>query len=291
MTAQPQELNSVNQKKKTRLASLPALARPLKLRMDNPMEEVRIEIVPLIDVIFCILTFFILAAVGLSRQQAISVNLPKASTGTPQGREILVVSLDEVGQVYIEKEPVITKDDFLQKLQTYRQQNPLGVMALYASPNASYNDVVQVLDLLREVGGDRVALATIPGNSQETPAPNSYPPPATGVPGFSPYTDPNSINPYGTVNPYGQPQLPINPGQPSIGLPGTPSTNPGQPSIGLPGSSSTSPTQPPIGLPGTPSTNPQLPSGQSQSNPGTSVTPNSSTTTTPSTNNSGPQRR
>jgi len=149
--------------KKQRAAFVPPLPRPLNLRMDAPTEEVRIEIVPLIDVIFCILTFFILAAVGLSRQQAISVDLPKASTGTSQGRQILMISLDELGQVYVEKNPVISQDQFIQQLQAYKQQNPSGVFVLYASPNAMYNEVVQILDLLREVGGDRVALANSPG--------------------------------------------------------------------------------------------------------------------------------
>ena len=122
-------------------------ARPLRLRIDTQTEDVRIELIPLIDVIFCILTFFLLSAVGLSRQQAIDIDLkvPTASTGKPQGRQILVVSLNELGQVYVEKQPVTTKEQFLQKLQAYRQKNPDGLMALYASANASYNQVVQVL--------------------------------------------------------------------------------------------------------------------------------------------------
>ncbi|MEM6435668.1 MAG: biopolymer transporter ExbD, partial [Cyanobacteria bacterium P01_D01_bin.115] len=76
--------------------------------LDTPSEDVRIEIIPLIDVIFCILTFFILAAVGLTRQQAIDLDLPNASTGNPlppQGlgaealqRERLYVSVDAIGQ-------------------------------------------------------------------------------------------------------------------------------------------------------------------------------------------------
>ena len=68
-------------------------SRPLKFHQapSNIEQEVRIEIVPLIDVIFCILTFFILGAVGLSRQQAIGLDLPKAQTGTPQMREMLAI--------------------------------------------------------------------------------------------------------------------------------------------------------------------------------------------------------
>ncbi|NET16974.1 MAG: biopolymer transporter ExbD, partial [Okeania sp. SIO1H6] len=51
----------------------------------------------------------------------------------------------------------------------YHQVNPRGVVVLYAPKEAKYNDVVQVLDLLREVGGDRVALATLPGAPQTGP--------------------------------------------------------------------------------------------------------------------------
>jgi biopolymer transport protein ExbD len=210
--------------------------RPLRLRIDTQSEDVRVEVVPLIDVIFCILTFFILAAVGFSRQQAISIDLPKAGTGTPQGREILMVSLNDAGQVFVEQQPVMTKDQFYQRLRDYRQQNPNGLMALYASTNATYNQVVQVLDLLREVGGDRVALATLPAESGGIPNATPSLPPTMGVPGVPPAPGTNSFDPYGLQNPAtqfnpAQPQVPPNPGQP---LPGLPGTNPGQPLPGYP---------------------------------------------------------
>ncbi|NEO28996.1 MAG: biopolymer transporter ExbD [Symploca sp. SIO3C6] len=199
-------------KKKYPPATSPAPIRPLKFQMEHSNEEVRVEIVPLIDVIFCILTFFILAAVGLSRQQAITVDLPKASTGTRQGQEILIVSLSEFGQVFVEQEPVQTQADFQQKLRQYLSSNPNGLMALYASENATYNEVVQVLDVLRSVGGNRVALATLSGQSIKPSG--SFPaPPPTGVPNLpsTPGTNPN------------QQTLP---GLPGLLLPGSPGTNP-----------------------------------------------------------------
>ncbi|MEQ9667946.1 biopolymer transporter ExbD [Coleofasciculus sp. G2-EDA-02] len=244
MTTLPQ-----HRTKKKPAASFPTLTRPLNLRMDSPTEEVRIEIVPLIDVIFCILTFFILAAVGLSRQQAINVDLPKASTGTAQGRQILMISLDELGQVYVEKNPVITQEQFIQQLQAYKQQNPSGVFVLYASPNAMYNEVVQILDLLREVGGDRVALANSPGQSPQIPGTNPLSP-STGVPEFNPNPGQIPVNPDSTFNP-NFPQFPGVPGQPQFG---SPPTNPGT-------------------LPPSP--------GQFPINPGGSVPPNLGTPTSP----------
>lgn len=163
--------------------------RPLKLWHDiNDKQEVRIEIVPMIDVIFCILTFFILAAVGFSRQQAITLNLPQASTGTAQMREMLMVSLDSGGQLYLEKQPV-SRVQLYSAIQNYNTINPTGLMVLHASEEVRYSQVVEVLDMLKEVGGSRVALATLAGNSQIPPED------VTPTPGINPYLSPNDQMP------------------------------------------------------------------------------------------------
>jgi biopolymer transport protein ExbD len=164
-----------SRKNRSLVASAAFSARPLKLWQDQSSnQEVRIEMLPLIDVIFCILTFFILAAVGFSRQQAISLDLPKASSGEPQMREMLVVSLDDLGQTYVEKQSV-TKTQLYQAIKNYHQINPKGLMVLNAARNSSYNEVIEVLDMLRQIGGDRVALATLPGEEQKPDGLSSYP--------------------------------------------------------------------------------------------------------------------
>ncbi|MBC6422458.1 MAG: biopolymer transporter ExbD [Hormoscilla sp. SP5CHS1] len=134
----------------------------MKIDRDLPGEDVRIEIIPLIDVIFCILTFFILAAVGLTRQQAITVDIPKTSTGTSQMQEMLIVTINAAGQTFVEQDLVLTPDELRQKLRRYRAQYSRGLIILYASKTAIYSDVVQVLDILPQEGGSRIALATLP---------------------------------------------------------------------------------------------------------------------------------
>jgi len=173
--------------------------KPFRLWHDIENQEVRIEIVPMIDVIFCILTFFILAAVGFSRQQAISLNLPKAVTGTPQMREILVVSLDNQGQLYLEKQPV-SQVQLYSAIKNYHSLNPTGLMVLHASQDVRYSQVIEVLDMLKEVGGDRVALATLAGKSN---APTQTVDPYSG---FNPY--------YPNPNPTPNPSTPVMPSQP-----------------------------------------------------------------------------
>ncbi|MBE9095774.1 biopolymer transporter ExbD [Tychonema sp. LEGE 07203] len=151
----------------------------MKINLDTPAEEARIELVPLIDVIFCILTFFLLAALQLTRQQAINVDLPKAKTGQTQMREMLIVSIDDFGQTYIDQLPV-NYQQLDRVLKSFRTTNPTGLTVLYAPQNARYAKVVEVLDKLREVGGDRVALATLP-SSTTSPQPNPSLP-NTGIP-------------------------------------------------------------------------------------------------------------
>jgi biopolymer transport protein ExbD len=185
-------------------------------------QEVRIEIVPLIDVIFCILVFFMLAAVGVARQQAINTNLPKASTGTPQMRDMLVVSLDDFGQAYVEQQPV-TRSQLDEQIKNYYQFNPNGLVALHASGNSSYNEVIQVLDQLRKIGGNRVALAVAPGDPK--PAENFNFAPNNS----NPYPNSNTL-PYNIPSPSGS----LTPQQPSFPYNPTPSTSLTPNSSGVP---------------------------------------------------------
>jgi biopolymer transport protein ExbD len=233
----------------------------MKINLDGGTDEVRIEILPLIDVIFCILTFFILAALQLTRQQGIAVDLPSATTGVPQIRQVFVVSVDVLGQVYVEQQPV-TIDQLKQQLVGYKQLNPEGMMVLYAPRNAIYEDVVSVLDILRSVGGDRVALATIPTVNQPSGQPSPIVPglPVPGLPTApqsplvtpSPGTIPPTLRPDGSLpgSPIPGQSIPVNP----QGLPGT------IPNSGIPGTIQPSPAPSTPGAPATPNTpRPQLP--------------------------------
>ncbi|MGD1898201.1 MAG: ExbD/TolR family protein [Phormidesmis sp.] len=143
----------------------------MKVDMNNRQSDVQIEILPMIDVIFCILTFFILAAVGLTRQQVIDLTLPAVNNSVPvsgESRDRLYISVDSVGQVYIDSNAVPLS--LLQDVLVQHQQiAPNGTIVLYASSSARYEDVIKVLDLLRSVGGDRVALATLPNGASLDP--------------------------------------------------------------------------------------------------------------------------
>ena len=184
----------------------------MKINHGSQDQEVRIEILPLIDVIFCILTFFILASLSLTRQTAINMNLPKSSTGVTQMRQTMVVTIDPIGELYIDKDPV-SQPQLIDALKAFQEQNPEGVIALNAPPYASYNDVVRVLDLLRSVGGDRVALTVSPADN--TVDPLQAPQPQPGFDSLPNSTNPNSAPPSAPLDPFGLPAVPSAPVNPS----------------------------------------------------------------------------
>ncbi|MBV6622006.1 MAG: biopolymer transporter ExbD [Rivularia sp. (in: Bacteria)] len=188
----------------------------MKINLNNPNEEVQVQIIPLIDVVFCILVFFILASLQFTRQQSINIDLPQANTATSSvqpdtQREILPVTIDAVGQIYVEKNPV-QRQQLGGILKNYLAGNPKGTLVLYASRSATYNDVIEILDLLRQVGGDRVSLAIIPG-SEEQPANPLQPIPSLPI---NPGATPGGVLPFPNTSPL-SPNLPQN--NPNLNLP------------------------------------------------------------------------
>ncbi|MEO8890653.1 MAG: biopolymer transporter ExbD [Coleofasciculaceae cyanobacterium] len=120
-----------------------------------------LNLVPMMDVIMTILTFFIIISMTLTnKQNAVNVTLPSASSGLSEQKapDPLVVSIDSQGNLFLEKDPV-TEAQLVQPMQAYLQQNPQGAVVLNADRKLPYEKVVQVLGKMRDIGGDRVSLA------------------------------------------------------------------------------------------------------------------------------------
>ena len=212
----------------------------MKIDLDNSTDDAQIQILPLIDVIFCILTFFIMAVVQLQRPQGVNVDIPKAETGTVQPPDRLIVTLSPTGQTFLGSEEV-DRNTLADKARKYLDSKPNGLVVLNASQNAFYSDVISILDLMRKIGGNRVALATNPATTP-TPTP-TVPGPSLGIPGYSnPYGNPG-LNPTNPLNPGLNPNPlnpglnpnPLNPGLNNPGLNNPSLLNPGAANPGSPG--------------------------------------------------------
>lgn len=145
----------------------------MKINLNNGGDNApRVEVVPLIDVIFCILTVFLLTGLQTARQQAINVDIPQAKTAETQTREMLIVSLDASGQIFVDQQ-LYLQDALRQRVQGYRLEKPNGSVVLYASKQVRYERVMEILDTLRQIAGENVALATAnPTAATASPAPS-----------------------------------------------------------------------------------------------------------------------
>lgn len=119
----------------------------------------RIEIIPLIDVTFLLLVFFIYLSLSMSLNRGIPLELPKSATSKTHESAALVVSLDRGGRVFLEGEPV--SDPALKRVVRERMSiHAGGEIELRGHRMIPYERVVEVLDLLREAGARRVILET-----------------------------------------------------------------------------------------------------------------------------------
>ena len=135
---------------------------PLKSRFRASKSQMpEINLVPMMDVLMTVLTFFIIISMTLTaQQQSVNINLPSANTGanTVKTPDPLVVGLTNQGTLEVANNPV-TDAQLTQQMQAYLQKNPNGAVVLQADKKLPYEQVVQVLGKMRDVGGDRVSLA------------------------------------------------------------------------------------------------------------------------------------
>ena len=120
-----------------------------------------VNLVPMMDVIMTILTFFIIVSMTLTNQQnAVNVTLPSAGKGLSAQKipDPLVVSINQQGELFLGKQQ-ITEAQLAQPMQAYLQQHPEGAVVLNADRKLPYEEVVKVLGKMRDIGGDRVSLA------------------------------------------------------------------------------------------------------------------------------------
>ena len=118
------------------------------------------NLVPMMDVILTVLTFFIIVSMTLTSFQAVDVPLPSTDKGVNKEKPIdpIIVGMNRQGQILMNN-TTVTDTQLAQLIVAYLQKNPKGTVVLKADKQVTYEKVVQVLGTLRDIGGDRVSLA------------------------------------------------------------------------------------------------------------------------------------
>ena len=134
-----------------------------KMRIPLPVakRKARIEIIPLIDIVFFLLATFVMVSLSMVRNQGLPVNLPKAAASVPsEGRqEAVIVGVTKQGDFFMNKD-VLSFEILSAKLGKLKASDPNLQVLVQGDEQASFGDAIRVLDEARRLGITKVTVQT-----------------------------------------------------------------------------------------------------------------------------------
>jgi biopolymer transport protein ExbD len=158
----------------------------MKMRSPIPHKHARIEIIPLIDIMFFLLASFMMVSLSQTHMKGIRVNLPSANTPPPppnEQKDYVSIRIAEGGLIFFDNVPV-NFDDVHPRLFKMHEANRDVKVSISAETLALHGDVIGVLDKVRSVGITKIgyqiktaAVTGAPGTLPQAPAPPPPPKP------------------------------------------------------------------------------------------------------------------
>lgn len=127
-------------------------------------KKARIEIIPLIDIIFFLLATFIMVSLSMTKNEGVQVALPTAGSSTPlenkdEVEKAVTLSVTDKGDVFYNKEK-ISLAQLPMKLQTFKSASKDPKVIINGDASADFRNVVAVLDEVRKIGIAKVGINT-----------------------------------------------------------------------------------------------------------------------------------
>jgi biopolymer transport protein ExbD len=153
----------------------------MKMRSPIPKKHARIEIIPLIDIMFFLLASFMMVSLSQTHMKGIRVNLPSANTPPPppnQIKDYVSIRVTEGGTTYFDN-VLVLEDDILPRLFKLHEQNADTKVSLSAEPLATHGAVIGVLDKIRLAKITKIGYQIKTAAAQGAPGtvPGAPPPP------------------------------------------------------------------------------------------------------------------
>ena len=144
------------------------------MQLPRAKPRARVEMLPLLDIVFLILVFFIYAMLTMNVDKAMPLNLPVSNAAKPLQQEALSLSISADGSLFLDKRP-ITDLELSQELHTLAavvpEEGPELLVKVFADASLDYQSLYRVLDLLNQAGVKSISLQAGPGAlPSDTPA-------------------------------------------------------------------------------------------------------------------------
>ena len=125
---------------------------------ENNKSENQINILPMIDIIFAILSFFIISSLFLTRIDSIEVNLPKSSTAVKEKNRPQIITVDNNEKIYFKSNEISLKNiSALIRKNIENLEEPLVI--LRADTSVKYGLIVNLLDELRKIENLKIGIS------------------------------------------------------------------------------------------------------------------------------------
>lgn len=132
----------------------------MKIPATFQRKRARIEIIPLIDIMFFLLATFVVVSLSMIRNEGIAVRLPSAESGTQEERNTAVtVSITEAGEIYVDKDKVALPE-LRDRLRAAKEAEPGLAVFINGDERADFGIAVGVFDQVRMLGIAKVSVQT-----------------------------------------------------------------------------------------------------------------------------------
>jgi len=141
----------------------------MKIGSPLPHKKARIEIIPLIDIMFFLLASFMMVSLTMIKMQSIKMDLPTATQAKPELKpEIINIGVDRLGDLYVQKERKSQAEvySFLTNKLSFNTNLPVYISG---DKDATHGSVISVLDLVRRAGVQKVSFAIAPERVKKQP--------------------------------------------------------------------------------------------------------------------------
>ena len=126
---------------------------------DNNDSENSINILPMIDIIFAILSFFIISSLYLTKIDSIKLNLPKSSTAVREKNKPQVITVDNNEKIYYNSNEISLKNISV-LIQTNIENLEEPIVILRADTSVKHGLIVNLLDELRKIENLKIGIST-----------------------------------------------------------------------------------------------------------------------------------
>ncbi|MEI6714984.1 MAG: biopolymer transporter ExbD [Verrucomicrobiota bacterium] len=132
----------------------------MKLLSPLPQRKARIEIIPLIDIMFFLLACMMLVSLNMIQMNGLKMTLPTAASATPEHKtDFLTLSVRKDGVLFLDKSE-IARPALHSELQRRKTAEPDLRVMIQGDAEAMHGDVITVLDLVRLAGIQKVTFQT-----------------------------------------------------------------------------------------------------------------------------------